>query len=249
MKARLLFFALLSLLLGATTCHAQGIATVALSGFVVSKLLDQFEGTANRLLQNGSTAGDALSTKFGNELRVATKNAELALATERDKTFEQLNQSEQSLLISMNAIITAANSAVNTAQTMEEIGNLDLVEFTNRLPFTQKVDFYLSSMKGLTQIHSAANYDLDIIGLGVGLAPGDRSYKVSVKIADITLDGVNLRPQNAKELLVDVPNQTLERYFQDDKVSFVPVELTSTITVHKTTLGIFHSDSGDSGRW
>jgi hypothetical protein len=210
--------------------QAQGVATVATSGVVAKKLLNQFEDASNRLLQNAGQQGDILASKLGDELRVATQNASIALASQQNKLFEQLKPDEQQLFIAMNSMIEVANKATGRATTLAEVANLNLIEFTNRVPFTRKVNFYLSSIDGLTQPYSHTPYDLHLRGLGVGIAPGDRKYSIHVSVGGKELPPNAIRAISATDSDIEIPNEFLEPLFQENKAAQVSLVLRSEVT-------------------
>src|SRR5262245_48385089 len=98
--------------------HAQSpgsLVTIALAGKAVVDLIKQFEETANRVLQNAGQQGDILASTFGNQLRVATRNLDIALADQQSTLFDNLSPVEQGLFVQLNQIIETANKSVGQA--------------------------------------------------------------------------------------------------------------------------------------
>ena len=224
------FAALLLLHPGAASAQFAPL-TIAGGGIVASKLIDQLESTANQIVDRGAQHGDALLSKIGNEMRVATRNLEIAIGDQRDKTLKDLSPSFQTITDEMNGLIEAANNAPNRATTIAEVANLNLLEFTNRLPFlTKKVDFWVSSIVGLSQVHGSGDYKLTVRGIGFGFAPNNevRSLKVSINGKD--LPAGTITPRNGSETQVVVGNDVLEGLFKDDALAQIPMILTSEIT-------------------
>lgn len=79
--------------------NAQVVAAeIALTGLTAKQIISKFESAASRLLQEGENRGNALMVQMGNQLRVATQNASIALAAQQNTTFENLGKTEQSFL-------------------------------------------------------------------------------------------------------------------------------------------------------
>ena len=216
-----------------------GVATVATAGVVGSKLIGQFEDTANRLLQNAGQQGDIFASKMGDEMRVATENLRLALGDEQDKVFEQISPPLQEAFLSMNKMIDAVNSASGKAVSISEVANLDLIEFTNRLPFTRKVDFYVSSVRGLTQSYADTDYQLDIRGLGFGFSPSDRKYSVKVTFGNTAIPAAQISAVAANDTMVTLPHSLLEPMFSSDKTQIVKAAIDVTVVKDSRFLFIF----------
>lgn len=222
--------AVLSLQAGAAQALFDPIS-IAGGGIVASKLIDQAESRANQVVDRGAQHGDALLSKIGNEMRVATRNLDIAIGDQRDKALKDLSPSFQTIADEFNGLIEAANKASDKAASIAEVANLNLIEFTNRLAFiTKKVDFWISSINGLTQIHGEGDYKFVVRGIGFGFAPDDevRSLKVSVNGKD--LPSVAITPKSGSDTEVVIGNDILSGLFKDDALVQIPVSLTGEIT-------------------
>jgi hypothetical protein len=186
-----------------------GLVEIGAGTIAVKKLLDDFEGAANRLLQNGATQADSLAASFGNQVGVATRNLKLALQDQQDTLFKNLDPQAQQAITALNDMLTVANQSVERAASIAEVANLNLIEFTNRLPFTEKIRFYVNSVKGLSQIYSNADYQMQARGLGFGFAPNDQKYLVTLKIGDKVLPASAVRPLTATDTQFLVPHEML----------------------------------------
>jgi hypothetical protein len=131
------------------------------------------------------------------------------------------------------------NQASDKAVSIAEAANLDLIEFTNRLPLTEKVDFYLSSVRGLTQSYADADYQLELRGLGFGFAPAGRQYSVKITLGDAELPATQVQALAANETRVKIPHTSFEPFFKDDKVQIVKAKVALTVTKETRFLLIF----------
>jgi hypothetical protein len=218
------------------------VATVALTGVVGKKLIGDFESSANRLLQDAGQQGDIMEAMLGNELRVATQNMSLAMADQQDKFFQELSPQLQSAFQLMNGLIEQVNATTGRAQSIAEAANIDLIDFTNRLPFTSKVDYYLSSVKGLTQVHTDTDYQILVRGLGFGFDPPGRSHTLTVLVNGKPLGAPLVTRTSDIEERVVVPHDLLEPLFSDDTVSTVQLKLVDDLTFKRHFLGVMPYD-------
>jgi hypothetical protein len=120
---------------------------------------------------------------------------------------------------------------------MADLFQLDLTQITNQLPFTQKRIFYISTISGLTQIYSNADYKVSITGMGLGLNDNNYDYDVAIKVGDSVLTATGLQRPNAHELDINVPHSLVDAFFTDTKIGYIPVQLTSTISHKRFLLG------------
>ncbi|GJD90950.1 hypothetical protein BHAOGJBA_4494 [Methylobacterium hispanicum] len=222
--------AALSLQAGAAQALFEPLA-IAGGGIVASKLIDQAESRANQVIDRGAQRGDALLSKVGNELRVATRNLEIAIGDQRDKTLKDISPAFQKITDEIDGLIDAANRAPGTAADIAEVANLNLIEFTNRLSFlSRKVDFWISSVSGLSQIHGLDDYKIKIRGVGFGHAPNEevRTLRVSVNGKELPAGAVT--PVGGTDTQVVIPNEMLASLFKENDLAHVPIELTAGIT-------------------
>jgi hypothetical protein len=230
-----------------TVAQVGGIATVATAGVVGSKLIQQFEDTSNMLLMNAGQHGDIFETKMGDEMRVATENLKLALGDEQDAIFENLSPPLQQAFLSLNQMVDAVNQATSKAVSIAEVANLDLIEFTNRLPLTTKVDFYVSSVRGLTQSYSDGDYQLNIRGLGFGFSPSGRKYGVKLTFGEVEVPADKIEAVGANETRVTLPHDMLERMFDPGKTNIVKARV--DVSLVKDTCFLFVFPDHDAAQY
>jgi hypothetical protein len=212
---------------------AEDAVAVALSG-TIGAVIDKFEQSANRLLLDADNRGNALMSGMGNQLLVATQNAKLAFAEERDKSFDELNTTGKNYFIQLNSILRDASGPLDRAISVLEVANLNLMELTSQLPLTNKVYHYLNKMEGLTQIHQTGKYQLTITGLGAGQDFDDNKYDWEITVGDSVLNATSLVRTPPYTLTASIDKSILERYFSDTAYSFVPIAIKSKAVISYT---------------
>jgi hypothetical protein len=226
----------LAVLLGVLPHRANaqvgGFAKVALTGFTTSQILKQFEGIADRLLATGELRGSALMVQMGNQMRVATANASLAMADQQNTMYQLLGRQQQQFFGELNRVVDVANGSLTRAITVAEIANMNLIELTNLLPATQKRYFYMNQVQGLAQIYhaDAAPYLARLQGLGFAQDPDRAKYEFTV-LAGTTPLGAAQRIRNPPyDMGLEIPATALEAYFHDDKLGFAPLMVRGRVT-------------------
>jgi hypothetical protein len=215
------------------------IPTVAFAGKTVKDVINEFENSGNRLMQNAQTAGNNVASKFGNEILVATQNLNYYFGQNIDKTFNGLKIEEQNLFVEMNKIIDQFNNLNQTISTVSELTNLDLIEFTNRINLlTKKVDYYISSINGTTVINSDASYLLSITGLGFGLTDSRQKYSTTVYINNNLLPGTAIDLTQRRQMRLNIPNVQVKPLFKDNQIVYIPIKIISEITKSSGFLGM-----------
>src|SRR5208337_885870 len=146
----------------------------------------------------------------------------------------------------LNSIIEAVNNLGSKAVSVEEAANINLIEFTNRLPFTTKVDFYISSIQGLTQIWRPNDYKLYLNGLGLGLSNSSVKYNLSILVDGKPIPSSAFQQTSSHETWITIPHAFLEPLFQDSSTSTKKVDLQLEVEKTSTELLFFHSTSKSS---
>jgi hypothetical protein len=169
--------------------------------------------------------------------QVATRTVAIAFSDQENTTIKNLSPAAQQALDSLNGIITTVNSAVGAAQNLEEITDLDLRQLIEQLPLTTNVDFYLSSVKGLSQYPQNGSYVLTATGLGFGTPPGREKYTVG-----FTIDGHNV-PASAilnlpgHDTRITVPHDLLDGKFPDTTPIGIKAILNTTVSRPSSCIG------------
>lgn len=219
----------------ATSSHLSlgqfAIPEIAFAGKTVKDIINDMEGSGNRLLQNAQTAGNNVASKFGNEILVATQNLQYYFSESMNKTFNNLKIEEQNLFVEINKIIDAFNNTNQNITTLSEMTNLDLIAFTNRISLlTRKVDYYISSINGTTVINSDAGYTVNVTGIGFGLNDSRQQYNTTVYVNNNLLPVTAIDLTQRRQMRLNVPNNLIKPLFRDNTIVFVPVKIVSSIT-------------------
>ena len=81
------------------------LTTVVLAERAVPEILNDFENTADRLMDGGQQTGNALASKLGNEIRIATLNLNYLMDEQRKRTFNQLDPKVRDIFHNLNKLI------------------------------------------------------------------------------------------------------------------------------------------------
>ena len=165
-----LWLGILSILFGLSTerVSAQdiwGVAAVALAGRELKDIIADFQSVAGRLLEDGRTAGNGIVARMGEEMNVTIQNMGLIVASERRRFFEDLDASERSVLSQMNRTIESINNLAAEVKKTEELAFIDIQTVLNSIPAITHLDFYVSSVRGLTLFDGTTFHELTLTGL------------------------------------------------------------------------------------
>lgn len=129
------------------------------------------------------------------------------------------------------------------------MANLNLIELTNRLPLTEKVDFYINKVAGLTQPHQSDDFQIEAWGLGFGQDDPKRKYTLTVQVAGKEVPVVQFSRTPPYQLSVRVPFSLLEPHFSDDAIKFVPISITATVSKTVGCKVFFECNETSSSKW
>ena len=225
------------------------VVEIALQGVVASKLIGQFEDAASRLLYEGENHGNALIVSLGNQLRIASLNAELVLSKQQNTLYENLGNNQQAFFTQLNAIIRAAQGSVDRAVSVLEVANLNLIELTNRLPLTDKTYTYMNSAKGMTQPFQETDYQFSFTGLGFGQDDEDRQYRITASLDGQELPATAINRTPPYDLTLQVSPDVLRSKFDDKKVRVIPLTITLTATLREPCWLVLKCTEEKSASW
>jgi hypothetical protein len=210
---------------------------IVLSGKTINDIISEFENSANRLLQNGQSTGNALLSRTGNEIRVGTQNLHYYFGQNINKVFDNLSVEEQNLFNELNKILKSVEAINSNVTTVSELTNLNMIEFTNRLSFLitkNRIDYYISSIRGSTITYGNADYKILVRGIGFGFQKGKNTYSTSVYLNNIDLSAHLLDVSENNTLMVSIPNDMIKLYFNETRIVYVPVKIRTNIKKGKT---------------
>ena len=211
------------------------IPSVLLAGRTVKDIISEFERTGGRLMQDARGTGNALISKFGNELNLATQNLNYYFGQNIDRLYyDKIKPEEQILLSELNRLIEAINNGVNTVTTLSELTNLDLIELTNRISLlTKKIDYYISSVHGTTVTNSPADYKIVVTGIGFGFSTSQKDFETSVYVNNILLPITSIDFTQRRQMVVSIPSGYLKEIFDDRKIQYAEIKIKAKISQSK----------------
>lgn len=205
----------------------------------IKNILGEFQNTGNRLIGNAQSAGNSVAARFGNELSVAVQNLTYYFGEDLKATLGSLKVEERNLFNLLNNFIDKFNHFDQTLYRISELVNLDLIDLTNRLPLTRKVEYFISSVNGSILINSDdADYKMTITGIGFGLSNGKTKYDTKIYIDSILLSINDLDFTQRRQIIVSIPNNLVKVSFKNKNIAFIPVKIVNEI---KKPGGLFKS--------
>ncbi|WP_417940396.1 hypothetical protein [Flavobacterium sp. RS13.1] len=217
------------LLLLATTTFAQtGVIGVIAGGEYVKNILKKFEITANQLMSNANSTGNALIAKTSNELDVTTKNLNLLLEKDLDKTFSKLSSENQKLLNQIESFRLTAEKMTSATFELKDAMVVDIKKVVGDVAPWAKSNFFVQRVDGITQLkQDQADYRIKIMGIGFGF----NSDKYESRIKSLTINGAvitnfseNKLSASESELIVSYP--TINNLTSDGKNSQIKINIT-----------------------
>lgn len=226
-----------------------GLVEIPLAGVVVGKLIQQFQDAASRLLFEGENRGNALLVTLGNQMRVATQNADVLLKDQQNTLFDNLGVSSQTFFTTLNQILLAANGPIDRAVSVLEVANLDLIELTNRLPLTEKTYIYINKVTGLTQPYGPSGYVVNAQGLGFGQDMPNRRYRLRVRIANKEVPASQITRTPPFSLSIALDHALMESFFADAAIKTVPLSIEAAVLATNTCYVFFSCTDSIGSTW
>jgi hypothetical protein len=214
------------------------LAGSAITGMTVKDALKHFEGIVNHTLATASTEGDAKLARAANELEMATKTLSAVFDEKYDKAIRDLSEHEQKLFVHLVELEKQIGQGLRDIKRTQELVNLDLIEFTNRIPLLDKVPFYVSSINGIAVSQAEAQHELEVVGIGFGYGDGHTAQNTDLLIDGKSLPPSAFRRKSAKELVITIPRSILEGHYKERELSFIPAKFQVTTKSNR----IFGSD-------
>jgi hypothetical protein len=178
---------LLFLILFSTNAYSQGaVVGVIAGGEYVKDILKQFETTANQLMSNAQSTGNALIAKTANELDVTVKNLNLLLEKDLDKVFSKLSTENQKILNQIEAFRLTAEKMTSSAFELKDAMVVDIKKVVGDVTPWAKSNFFVQRVDGVTQLkQDQSDYKIKVMGIGFGFD----SDKSKSRIKAVSING------------------------------------------------------------
>jgi hypothetical protein len=210
--------------------------STAFAGRAAKDVIGDMEKKAQRLMDNARLTGNAMMATAGAEMRFTAQNATLLLADELDKKIEDLRKDERNFLVS---VADAAQKVDEVALTMDRFradASLDLKQIVSQLPLSQKIDFFVERVEGITQFRDIRESSVLLQGIGFADQSNVRQAKIT-KITLGTVDLVDVKQQRLSETKIRLifPTEQIAKAAPDDtRFAFVPLAITAEVTKPRT---------------
>jgi hypothetical protein len=214
----------------ALTLDPVDVVKSTLAGKVVNDIFSGVDQTITNAINQAQNAGNGLIMHTANQASILEQDAFLLLADQRQKTFEQLGDAEQKLLIEMQQWRLAVDKAVSAAYDIVDTINLDTSFQLANLPFTHVPDFFVQSIHGVSFLKQpAADYKVTLSALNLGIR-ADRKSEISVLLDNQPVTIITPDQNALNRAVITLPNGALAPYFQQDHLRTVPLIIRITMT-------------------
>lgn len=198
-----------------------GVAGIA----IVDKLEEKFRNVK-------ALADSSINLASGNGL-VVTQSAILGLrqafATERAIVFERLSSERRQMIVDLYRTLDDIEHKINLQRGYLKA---DITNVMNNVALlTDKVDFLITAIDPITVTYqTGGDYNIRIVGVGVGAAPSNLKYDVKV-----WFDGSEIKRENIQQLpdtlIVRIPYDAISSKFPDrDMIARIPLKISSDVT-------------------
>jgi hypothetical protein len=217
----------------------------ALGGVLVDKIFSDVDKTIANAINQVQNAGNGLVMHAANQASVLEQDANLLVGDQRQKTFDQLNASEQNLLVEMEQWRRAVDKATGVAYDIIDTVNLDTSYQLQHLPFTNVPDFFVQSVHGVSFLKQPSDYRVTLNALNLGIQ-SNRQAQISVLLDQRPLRIITPDQSTLNRAIITIPSAALAPYFQEDHLRTVSLVIRVTMTQTGLLQEILHFGSPPS---
>lgn len=200
------------------------VGTSIASGIAVGKIIKDIDGRITGQIGYATSNGEYLVEKSGRQLQALLLGMDQILGKNLDKTFDQLNKSEQDLLKSLDKMVSSLEHTKSEILDAEHFLAMDIANIAASLPGVPNgYQFPLREVKGYSlNYQSSGIYRIELIGQAfdiateatVSLWSGDKEQSLAIR--PIT---------KHNELQIEIPSALLNDGFSDNTISRVPLNV------------------------
>jgi hypothetical protein len=164
----------------ATLAQPAALSAVA-SAKVLSDFIDDARASAEQLLLSGEVVADRQVRNAANQMLIVTRELEIALGDQLDKTVSDLDAIVKASLGQVEGLQLALENKTDQVTDAFDDLSLDIAEILGDTILAEH-SFVLQRIDGVAQLYSEADYyNLDLLGSSFGIR--------SVELTKIVLDG------------------------------------------------------------
>jgi hypothetical protein len=218
----LVVFAVLTLVPINTSQAQLGALSFATAGVATSVALDNAEKKADGLIQKAGAVASLTSAKVARDLEILISDARQQMHEELTANWDTLDKQKVDLLRTIDGYFAQLDGLMAKGGLLEEDAYLDLNQLSSKLPFVT-TDPVLRSVRGSTLTYRE-NGLYRIVMRGSIFGPENGPVKIAFDKSPVGPD-VKVVYTPAYEAAIDVPAAYLLRYFDDNKLSYIPVQI------------------------
>lgn len=224
----LLLGILLSLATITSTLAQPAVLSAAASGKVLSDFIDDARASAEQLLLSGEVVADRQIRNVANQMLIVTRELEIALGDQLDKTISDLDDTVKASLGQVEGLQLALENKTDQVTDAFDDLSLDIAEVLGDTILAEH-SFVLKRIDGVAQLYRETDdYHLELIGSSFGSS--------SVELSKIALDGIDVTDQILKNpvsqhrIALTIKGEQLNAFFdlRDDLsqqvIKTIPIE-------------------------
>lgn len=230
--SKLIIVVFVATLIGSPISAQTAVLSAAASTKVLSDFIDDARASAEQLLLSGEVVADRQIRNAANQMLVVTRELELALADQLDKTVSDLDETVKASLGQVEGMqLALENGTTDLTDAFDDL-SLDVAEILGGT-ILAKHSFVLKRIEGVAQLYRKnENYVVNLLGSSFGSSRVELT-KVSLNALDVTNDVL----QNAKSqhrVSLTIPKEQLNSLFDlnenplEQVIKTVPLELSLT---------------------
>ncbi|MGJ8670942.1 MAG: hypothetical protein ACSHXK_15765 [Oceanococcus sp.] len=181
-----LIFSVFTLLVISWAVHAQpAVLSAAASSKVLSDFIDDARASAEQIILSGEVVADRQVRNAANQILMVTRELEIALGDQLDKTVGDLDNTVKAALGQVEGLQMALEGGTSDLTQAFDDLSLDVAEIVGNTIFS-KYAFVLKRIEGVSHLYQKSNdYVVELVGSGFGSASVDLS-KVVLNSVDFT---------------------------------------------------------------
>lgn len=203
----------------------------------LDQFFQEFDSSAAQLVSRGATEGSVLLVQAGNQMRMTSITAAHALEAHLDTPIGRLSDQAQNVISTMFEMQRRVEQGLEESIALTDMLVINLERILDEANPLAEQSLYIYRVVGLVvpPTTNALGHRVVLRGPGFGGGSLGESVSFSVSIGGEPLHVVPTSVGINTDAAIQIPDQILERYREDEDLTTVPIE----ITVSRTTDGWF----------
>ncbi|MEF2482854.1 hypothetical protein V4D09_06060 [Vibrio mimicus] len=203
----------------------------------VGKIIQGTRDEAQSLIAEAERSGNVLLIRAADQLNLSADNLIRQLDGQLDKTFNQLDQTSQNMLLGLANATSTAATLIGQAYTFKDTLALDTRSILGDIPFV-KEKLVLQRVTGLSAIVGRPEYEVTLFGSYIGLPGADHRSELSVLIGGKKVENFRTEPSEIHVNKIIIPESVLLTSEPKQEVIRIPLTFNIKQTFDERVWGI-----------